>query len=114
VLIGHELAYVLALGISSWLIVKKLSVDKRKLWLQILLLFFVVNLLLFIYWIFKVQLNPDINWEFQGNETEVDPWYIILYLPVLNFGLALLVTTLSYLFSLFTSKPIMIKKGTVL
>lgn len=105
VLVGHELAYMIAIGVCSWLLIRKASTEKRKLWLQILLVFFLVNLLLFIYWIFKVQLNPDINWELQGNETEVDPWYIILYLPVLNFGLALLLTTLSFLYSLFTSKP---------
>lgn len=79
VLVGHELAYVAAIGICSWLLLRKRSTEKRKLWLQMLLVFFLVNLLLFIYWIFKVQLNPDINWELQGNETEVDPWYIILY-----------------------------------
>lgn len=102
--IVHELAYMITIGVCCWLLIRKASRGKRKLWLQTLLVFFLVNLLLFIYWIFKVQFNPDINWELQGNETEVDPWYIILYLPVLNFGLAFLLTTLFFLYSLFTSK----------
>lgn len=110
ILIGHELAYVIAIAVSSRLLIRKASTEKRKLWLQILLVFFLVNLLLFIYWIFKVQLNPDINWELQGNETEVDPWYIILYLPIINFGIAVVLTTLAFLFSFFTSKSIIKKR----
>lgn len=110
VLIVHELAYIIAIIIGCWLLIRKLSTNKLKLWLNILLLFFLVNLLLFVYWIFKVYLNPDINWELQGNEYEVDPWYIILYLPVINFGIAFLLTSLAFLYSFFTSKPLIEKK----
>lgn len=109
VLLGQELSYIIAVGISCWLLLRKASSDKVKRWLQILLIFFLVNLLLFVYWIFKVYLNPDINWKLQGNEYEVDPWYIILYLPVLNFGLAFLLTALAFLYSFFKSK-LLIKK----
>lgn len=104
VLIGHELAYVIAIIVGCWLLIRKVSTNKLKLWLNILLIFFLVNLLLFVYWIFKVYLNPDINWELQGNEYEVDPWYIILYLPVINFGMAFLLTTLAFLYSFFYIK----------
>src|SRR5688572_10307117 len=72
-LFGHEAAYLIAVIFSCWLIMRKLSTNKLKTWLKILLIFFSVNLLLFTYWIFKVYLNPDINWELQGNENEVDP-----------------------------------------
>ncbi len=109
VLIVHELAYIIAIIVGCWLLIRKSSINKLKLWLNILLLFFLVNLLLFVYWIFKVYLNPDINWELQGNEYEVDPWYIILYLPVINFGIAFLLVSLAFLYTFFTSKPLIEK-----
>ena len=87
ILVGHELLYIIAIVISSSLLIKKHSKDKIKLWLQILLIFLGTNLLLFSYWIFTVHLNPEINWKLQGNDYEVDPWYYILYLPCINFML---------------------------
>lgn len=99
ILVGHELLYIIAIVISCLLLVKKSSNNKKKLWWQILLIFLVTNLLLFLYWIFTVHLNPDINWKLQGNDYEVDPWYYILYLPGINFLLAFLIISIVFLYS---------------
>lgn len=99
ILVGHELLYIIAIVISCLLLVKKSSNNKMKLWWQILLIFLVTNLLLFLYWIFTVHLNPDINWKLQGNEYEVDPRYYILYLPGINFLLVFLIISIVFLYS---------------
>lgn len=98
-LLGHELLYIIAIVISCLLIVKKSSKKKIKLLGQILLIFLLTNLVLFLFWIFIVYLNPDINWKLQGNDYEVDPWYYILYLPCINFLLAVLILSTVFLIS---------------
>ncbi len=99
ILVGHELLYIIAIGISCLLFIKKTSNNTIKLWWEILLIFFVTNLILFFYWIFTVYLNPEINWQLQGNEYEVDPWFYILYLPGVNFLFAFLAISIAFLYS---------------
>jgi len=95
-LIAQEVAYVAAIFYSTLLIAKKAESNKWGLLVNLIVVFFIINLLLFLHWIVVVYLNPEINWRLQGNNYEVDPWYYILCVPIVNFLIALLVLSIAY------------------
>lgn len=95
-LIVQEMAYIGAIIYSTLLILKKTHSYERGLLINLIAAFFITNLLLLLHWVVVVYFNPEINWKLQGNNYEVDPWYYILYVPIVNFLIALLVLSIAY------------------
>ncbi len=92
----QELAYLVAV-IYGCCFLKKTRLRNNIFWANLFRLFFIVNVLLFLYWWYVVHLNPEINWKLQGNDYEVDPWYYVIYIPIINFTIAFLFLIVAYL-----------------
>ena len=95
-LITQQIAYFIAIVLGVLLLVKKSELDNKQLISYLLFVFFLVNLLLLIHWVVVVFLNPEINWKLEENNYEVDPWYYILYVPIVNFIIAFVVLVIAY------------------
>lgn len=95
-LIAQEIAYFIAIILGVRLLVRSSYSGRKHIICSLLIALFSVNLLLLIHWVIVVYLNPEINWKLQGNNYEVDPWYYILYLPIINFLLAFLILVVTY------------------
>ena len=101
----HELLYLLAILIGCIILIKSSMLLRKKVFGNLVLFFFIPNFVLFILWVFTVYLNPKINWKLEQGRTEVDPSYIILYVPIINFSLAFLLILIVFSFkSLFSRK----------
>lgn len=107
-LITQEIAYIGAIIYSTLLILKKSHSYERRFLINLIAAFFITNLLLLLHWVVVVFYNPEINWKLHGNKYEVDPWYYILYVPMVNFLIALLILSIAYVI-----KKLLIKKRTV-
>lgn len=97
VLFLHEGAYLTAIAIGCILLWKSKKLNRIKIFGKLLLLFFVVNFLLFLYWFVNAHMNPAINWHLKGNPGEVDPFYLIIYFPIINFLVVLTIFFLAIL-----------------
>ena len=98
VLLGHEFFYLIAIFFGTLSLKKSIKYFFISALWQFLLVFFIVNIILFLFWIFKIHLNPEINWTIEHGGNEVDPFYLMLYLPIMNF---LIVVIIGFLFFLF-------------
>jgi hypothetical protein len=97
-IIAQEFFYFVAIILSVMTIVKEIDQRiRRKAFFISLMAFLFFNFILLMFWIPTVQFNPEINWKLQGNLYEVDPWYYAIYIPIVNFLLASLITLLVFL-----------------
>lgn len=103
-LLLQEVVFISAILISLIKIIREEIGSVKKMTTLISVLFFISNLILFVFWISTVYLDPEINWHLQGNKYEVDPWYYILYLPVLNFLVSFLVVLIFFLYRIIGYK----------
>lgn len=66
-----------------------------------LALIFIFNLIVFLVYIPTIHLNPDINWTLKEGGSEVDPYYLLMYIPLINFiaGISIILLSLSIKFA---------------
>jgi hypothetical protein len=96
-LIVQQVSFFIAIVYSIRMIFSQTLIDRGKQFKNLISIFLTVNLLLLLHWVVTVYFDPEINWKLQGNNYEVDPWYYILYLPAVNFLIALLTLTGAFL-----------------
>lgn len=111
-IITQEIFYFAAIILSATRIAKEIDgYVRRKEIFTSLMAFLVFNFILLLFWLPTVQFNPEINWKLQGNLYEVDPWYYVIYIPLLNFVLAAFVVVITFfLRSVIPEKKVLNKR----